>query len=102
MGFEFELGLRTRHLLKRIARALEEKRAAAQRLTVIRVHDLDTGLIIEGRITLMVLTDTQQTSITFGQPVDKKGKPAKVQPGSVTFSIDQPDATRTIHSPPLW
>ena len=92
MTLEFEAGFKTRRLLRRIARALEEKRAARQSLTVIRVQDLDTGLIVEGRITLMVLTDTQQTSITFGQPLDKKGKPAKVQPGSVTFSIDQPDA----------
>ncbi len=89
---ELEAGRKTRRILKRIARALELKRAAAQSLTVIRLQDPDTGLIVEGRITLMVLTDTQQASITFGQPVDKKGKPAKVQPGSVVFSIDQPDA----------
>ncbi len=92
MALAFDFGRKTRRILKRIARALEIKRAAAQRLTVIRVQDLDTGLIVEGRITLMVLTDTQQTSITFGQPVDRQGKPAKVEPGSVVFSIDQPDA----------
>jgi hypothetical protein len=95
MTFDLEAGRKTRRLLKRIARALEVKRAAAERLTVIRVQDLDTGLIVEGRITLMVLTDTQKARITFGQPLDRKGFPAKVQDGSVTFSISDDSAVVT-------
>ena len=95
MTLEFEAGFKTRRLLRRIARALEEKRAARQSLTVIRVQDLDTGLIIEGRITLMILTDNQKARITFGQPLDRKGFPAKVQDGSVTFSISDDSAVVT-------
>ena len=91
MSLSFELGLKTRRILKRIARALEAKQFVNDNLVLIRVS-FDTGQIVEGDIQLMVLTDTQQATITFGQPLDKKGKPAKVQPGSVAFSIDQPDA----------
>lgn len=94
----FELGKKSRRALKRIARALEEKRAARKRLPLIRVQDKDTGLIVEGEITLMVLTDTQRARITFGQPVDKKGFPAQVQPGSVVFEISD-DSAAVVQDP---
>jgi hypothetical protein len=88
---DFELGHRTRRILKRIARALEAPRRSHHAFTLTRIV-FDTGQIVEGEIELMVLTDTQQSTLTFGPPLDRKGKPAKIQPGSVVFSIDQPDA----------
>lgn len=89
LDFGIELGPRSRRVLRRIARAIErqhEKRAR-QRFILIRLS-LDTGQIIEGEINKMVITDTQQATLTFGLPLDKKGKPAKVQDGSVSFSIE--------------
>jgi hypothetical protein len=43
-----------------------------------RVEDIDTHLVLEGDITAMQLTDTQKATITFGGPIDKKGKAARV------------------------
>lgn len=98
---DLELGSKTRRILKRIARALEETHQAAHRGLILTRVSFDTGQIIESveGITLMVLTDTQQATITFGQPLDRKGKPAKVQPGSVVFSIDNPDAATVTQDP---
>jgi hypothetical protein len=58
-----------------------------KRLTLTKVT-IDFGAAIEGEIKKMQLTDTQQATIEFGAPVDKKGFPAKVQEGSVVISID--------------
>lgn len=91
LNLDLELGPRTRRLLKRIARALEHRDAHHHRhgLIVTRI-EFDTRQIVKGDIREMVLTDSQQAKITFGQPLDKRGKNAKVQAGSVTFSIDNP------------
>jgi len=66
--------------------------------TLIRLS-LDTGQIIEGEITSMVISDTQQATLEFGAPLDRKGKPAKVEPGSVAFSIDNPAAATLTPDP---
>ncbi len=90
-SLDLEFGHQTRRLLKRIARALEARQDAHHRNQLILTRvSFDTGQIVKGEITEMVLTDSQQATITFGQPLDKRGKNAKIQPGSVTFSIDNP------------
>jgi hypothetical protein len=62
-------------------------------LKLVRVHDIDSGLIVEGEITKMQITDSQQATIEFGAPVDKKGFPATVQDGSVSLSVGDDSAT---------
>lgn len=61
---------------------------------VIRVRDLDTGLVLQGRITKMNLTDTQKTRVTFGKPVDKKGFPTSIQ-GAPGFAASDDAITLT-------
>lgn len=65
----------------------------SKHLTLVRVHDLESGITIEGEIKFMQLTSSQKCTIEFGQPVDKKGFPAQVQEGSVSFAIGDDSAT---------
>jgi hypothetical protein len=60
----------------------------------IRVRDRQTGLVVQGRITKMQLTDTQKTTVTFGKPVDAKGFPATIE-GDPTFSASDDAITLT-------
>lgn len=64
-----------------------------KQLTLVRVHDLESGITIEGEIKFMQLTSSQKCTIEFGQPVDKKGFPTQVEEGSVVFSIGDDTAT---------
>jgi hypothetical protein len=76
--------------LERIALAFEafpKPDFRTRRLKLAKVV-IDHGATIEGEIKYVQLTDTQQATIEFGAPVDKKGFPAKVQDGSVAFTID--------------
>jgi hypothetical protein len=63
-----------------------------------RIVDLETGLAAESRdgpyggLTHMRLTTTQQATIEFGPPVDRKGRPAKVQEGSIAWNISDASA----------
>lgn len=64
-----------------------------KQLVVVRVHDLESGITVEGEIKKMQITDSQKCTIEFGQPVDAKGFPAQVEAGSVAFSIGDDSAT---------
>jgi hypothetical protein len=57
--------------------------------------DLDTGLVVEGDIRAMKITVSQQVTIEVGKPVDRKGKPAKIQPGSMKFVCSDDSAVLT-------
>lgn len=51
---------------------------------------------LTGELMTAVLSDSQQVGVTYGNPVDKKGKPASVQTGSLTWkSSDATVATVT-------
>lgn len=76
-----------------------EKAGPSDRLILVRVEDLDTGLTTEGDIRAMKIKDSERCTIEFGAPVDKRGKPAKVQPGSVRWSIGD-SAVATVEQDP--
>lgn len=78
--------------LERITTAVESR--IPPTWNVIRVTDLDTGLVTQGRIEAMQLTDTQKVKVTFGKPVDLKGFPAQIQ-GDPVFAVSDDAVTLT-------
>jgi hypothetical protein len=68
---------------------------SSKRLITVRVQIADLNLTIEGDVRKMNLTDTQQATAEFGQPVDKKGFPASIQDGSAAFSASDDSVTVT-------
>lgn len=79
--------------IKSAIRALPAPDLRSRRLQVIRIQDIESGLSIEGAIKQMQITDSQQCTIEFGQPIDIKGFPAQVEPGSVRFTVGDDSAT---------
>ncbi len=52
---------------------------------------LTFGPIASGVLMTGVLTDTQKATLTYGDPTDKKGKKASIEPGSLVWKTS--DAT---------
>lgn len=59
---------------------------------VVRMVDRSAGLVVEGRIDTMQITDTQDVIVTWGKPIDKKGFPAAIQ-GDPVFAVSDDAVT---------
>lgn len=95
MAFKVGLDKKTRAIftsiddsLERLADAYIDPRfRAAPRIKIIR-NQIDQYIFIEGDITMITITDSQEFVVS-GQPVDKKGNPAQVD-GPLTFTSSDP------------
>ena len=91
VGFTIELGP---HTLRALKRALNDEEQPVPHFHVVRIV-FDTGQIVEGDIKSMVLTDSQEATLSFGRPVTKRGNPAQVDESSISFTISDGSATLT-------
>jgi hypothetical protein len=80
--------------LEQILRILrDEQKPHRDRLVLVRVVDKATGFEFTGRIDTMKMSDSQVCTIEWGAPITAKGKPAKVEQGSVKITCSDDSVT---------